>query len=79
MDSSLNGSFDQGHTGTCSSLIQLEHPYRRDRQPNAIIVIAESVKRRWFLVWTLDVIRSLDATGNQLGPIDNGKVREKHK
>ena len=41
MDSSLNGSFDQGHTGTCSFLIQLKQPCRRDRQPNAMIVIAE--------------------------------------
>ena len=43
-DGSLNGPFDQGHTGTCSFSIQLEHPRRRDRQPNAMIVIAESVK-----------------------------------
>ena len=43
-DGSLNGPFDQGHTGTCSFSIQLEHPHRRDCQPNAMIVIAESVK-----------------------------------
>ena len=44
LDYSLNGPFDQGHTGTCSFSIQLEHPHRRDCQPNAMIVIAESVK-----------------------------------
>ena len=79
MDGSLNGPFDQGHTGTCSFSIQLEHPHRRDCQPNAMIVIAESVKRRWFLVWFLNVIHSLDAIGDQLWPIDNGKVRENHE
>ena len=44
MDGSLNGPFDQGHTGTCGFSIQLQPPRRRDHQPNKMIVIAESVK-----------------------------------
>ena len=73
----MNGPFDQGHRDTCSFSIKLEHPRRRNCQPNAMIVIAESVKRRWFIVWFLNVIRSLDAIGDLLGPIDDGMVREK--
>ena len=65
MDGSLNGPFDQGHTGTCSFQTQLECP--RDHQFNAMILTA-GVKQRWFPVWFLNAI----CRCNRVSSMDKG-------